>query len=236
MIFSRHSDLVGKHAFLSPSKYHWVNYDEDKLDKAYIAAMAARRGDELHAFAHDAIRLGQKLPRNGKTLNMYVNDGIGYRMNTEQPLYYSDNAYGSADCISFRKDKLRIHDLKTGITPASEKQLEVYAALFCLEYRFKPHDIEIELRIYQNDQVNIFDVDDPHSIVVIMDKIKIFDKIINEPLGGAHRDPKEMAKMLKRALADSLRQFQGVKTKDLLAARHEKLMSYGKFKETTASE
>jgi acetyl-CoA carboxylase carboxyl transferase subunit alpha len=66
--------------------------------------------------------------------------------------------------------------------------------------------------------------------------IGLVDKIINEPLGGAHRDPKEMAKMLKRALADSLRQFQGVKTKDLLAARHEKLMSYGKFKETTASE
>jgi acetyl-CoA carboxylase carboxyl transferase subunit alpha len=61
----------------------------------------------------------------------------------------------------------------------------------------------------------------------------LIDKIINEPLGGAHRDPKQMAAMLKRALVDSLRQFQGMKPRELLAARHEKLMSYGKFKETT---
>jgi acetyl-CoA carboxylase carboxyl transferase subunit alpha len=64
----------------------------------------------------------------------------------------------------------------------------------------------------------------------------LIDKIINEPLGGAHRDPKGMAQMLKRALADTLRQFQGMKTKDLLEARHQKLMAYGKFKETTPSE
>ena len=66
--------------------------------------------------------------------------------------------------------------------------------------------------------------------------LNLVDKIVNEPLGGAHRDPKQMAVLLKRALADSLRQFQGVKTKDLLAARHEKLMSYGKFKEISQSE
>ncbi|MFN5445798.1 MAG: acetyl-CoA carboxylase carboxyltransferase subunit alpha [bacterium] len=66
--------------------------------------------------------------------------------------------------------------------------------------------------------------------------LNLIDKIVNEPLGGAHRDPKQMAILLKRALADTLRQFQGVKTKDLLASRHEKLMSYGKFKEITPSE
>jgi acetyl-CoA carboxylase carboxyl transferase subunit alpha len=66
--------------------------------------------------------------------------------------------------------------------------------------------------------------------------MNLIDKIVNEPLGGAHRDAKQMAVMLKRALADSLRQFQGMKTKDLLTARHEKLMSYGKFKEITSSE
>jgi acetyl-CoA carboxylase carboxyl transferase subunit alpha len=64
----------------------------------------------------------------------------------------------------------------------------------------------------------------------------LIDKIINEPLGGAHRDPVQMFALVKRALADTLRQFQGVKTKDLLEARHEKLMSYGKFKETKVSE
>jgi acetyl-CoA carboxylase carboxyl transferase subunit alpha len=64
----------------------------------------------------------------------------------------------------------------------------------------------------------------------------LIDKIVSEPLGGAHRDPAQMAQALKRALADTLRQFQGMKTKDLLEARHAKLMSYGKFKETTPRE
>ena len=64
----------------------------------------------------------------------------------------------------------------------------------------------------------------------------LVDKIVNEPLGGAHRDPKQMAQLLKRALADTLRQFQGMKTKDLLEARHAKLMAYGKFKETLPRE
>jgi acetyl-CoA carboxylase carboxyl transferase subunit alpha len=66
--------------------------------------------------------------------------------------------------------------------------------------------------------------------------LNLIDKIVNEPLGGAHRDPKLMATMLKRALADSLRQVQGLKPKELLAARHEKLMSYGKFKELNKPE
>ena len=66
--------------------------------------------------------------------------------------------------------------------------------------------------------------------------LNLIDKIVNEPLGGAHRDPKQMAVLLKRTLADTLRQFQGVKTKDLLAARHEKLMSYGKYKELAQAE
>ena len=66
--------------------------------------------------------------------------------------------------------------------------------------------------------------------------LNLVDKIVNEPLGGAHRDPKQMAVLLKRALADSLRQFQGMKTKELIATRHDKLMSYGKFKEITTSD
>lgn len=61
----------------------------------------------------------------------------------------------------------------------------------------------------------------------------LIDRVVNEPLGGAHRDPKTMAQYLKRALADALRQFQGMKPQELLARRHERLMSYGKFKETT---
>ena len=64
----------------------------------------------------------------------------------------------------------------------------------------------------------------------------LIDKIVSEPLGGAHRDAKGMATMLKRSLAESLRQFQGMSVKELQARRHERLMAYGKFKETGAQE
>jgi len=179
MLFNDHSDLAGQHAFLSASKYHWINYSEEKLDRMFTAHQAAVRGTELHAFAHEAIRLGQKLPANGKTLSSYVNDAIGYKMRIEQILYYSPNAFGTADTIGFRRNKLRVHDLKTGYTPCSEHQLEVYVALFCLEYAFRPFDIEIEMRIYQNDEVRIYEAD-PDVIMHIMDKIKTFDKRITE--------------------------------------------------------
>jgi len=179
MLFNKHFDLEGRHAFLSPSKYHWINYDDEKLDRVFTARMASQRGTDLHNFALDAIRLGVKLPKSAKTLHLYVNDAIGYRMTPEQPLYYSENAFGTADTISFRRNKLRIHDLKTGLHQSSVHQLEVYAALFCLEYRFKPHDIEIELRIYQNDEVRVYEAD-PDVIVHIMDKIITFDKRVTE--------------------------------------------------------
>ncbi len=177
MNFNTHSLLVGRHAFLSASKHSWINYDEDKLDRVFATAMAAQRGTELHELAQNLIRLGVKLPKSPKTMNLYVNDAIGYRMSPEQVLYYSDNAFGTADAVSFRRNQLRIHDLKTGITPTSEHQLEVYAAFFCLEYRMKPFEIEIELRIYQNDEVRVYEAD-PDDIFHIMDKIITFDKRI----------------------------------------------------------
>ena len=179
MIFNAHSNLIGQHAFLGASKYHWINYDEEKLARVFTARMAAQRGTELHAFASEAIRLGIKLPRSPKTLHLYVNDAIGFRMTPEQVLYYSPNAFGTADAISFRKNKLRLHDLKTGVVQGSVHQLEVYAALFCLEYHFKPMQITTELRIYQNDEVQIYD-GDPDAITHIMDKIITFDKRLNQ--------------------------------------------------------
>lgn len=178
MRFNSHSNLAGSHAFLGASKYHWINYTDEKLDRTYVAALAAQRGTELHQFAADAIRLGIKLPGNGKTLSRYVNDAIGFRMQPEQILYYSDNCFGTADAIGFRRNVLRIHDLKTGVTQTSHHQLEVYAALFCLEYGFKPMDIDIELRIYQNDEIGVWE-GDSDQITHIMDKIVTFDRRIN---------------------------------------------------------
>ena len=177
MIFNKHSNLVGLHAFLGASKYHWTNYDDEKLDRTYRLAMAAKKGTDLHEFASHAIRLGIKLPRSDRTLNLYVNDAIGYRMTPEQVLFYSENSFGTADAISFRKDVLRIHDLKTGISRTSPRQLEIYAALFCLEYGVRPGEIEMEFRIYQNDEVQIF-VGNPVDIVHLMDKIVAFDRRI----------------------------------------------------------
>jgi hypothetical protein len=139
--------------------------------------MAKQRGTVLHEFAAQCIRLGQKLPKNHKTLNMYVNDAIGFKMTPEQPLYYSENCFGTADAISFKNGILRIHDLKTGVIPAHIEQLEVYAALFCLEYREKPSDIHIELRLYQNDEVLIHEPTS-EEIVPIIDKIISFDKML----------------------------------------------------------
>jgi hypothetical protein len=177
MTFNVHSAFEGKHAFLSASKYHWINYSTDKLQDVYKTALAAAKGTELHEFAFKAIKLGIKLPRTQQTLNMYVNDAIGYRMTPEQVLFYSANCFGTADAISFKKNLLRIHDLKTGVTPTSIKQLEVYAAMFCLEYGYKPYEIDMELRIYQNDNIeeHVPEVDD---ITHIMDKIITFDKQI----------------------------------------------------------
>jgi len=177
MNFNSHSALAGKHAFLSPSNYHWINYNDQKLAARWVSAVAAARGVSLHEFAHKAIELGIKQPRTKKSLYMYVNDGINYKMKVEQALYYSDNCFGTADTISFRRNTLRIHDLKTGIIVASHHQLEVYAALFCLEYGYSPFDINIELRIYQNDDVKIHDPY-PDTIIRIMDKIITFDRHI----------------------------------------------------------
>jgi len=62
----------------------------------------------------------------------------------------------------------------------------------------------------------------------------LIDKIINEPLGGAHRDPEQMASALKRGLNDAWRQVADLKLKELLDRRYERLQSYGRFSDTKA--
>lgn len=179
MNFNTHSDLAGLHAFLSASKYHWIRYDDEKLVSTFTTAMAAARGTRLHNLAMQLINEGVKLARTQATLNMYVNDAIGYRMKPEQVLFYSENAFGTVDAISFRKNLLRIHDLKTGVNPGSFDQLLIYAALFCLEYGYKPAEIQIELRLYQNDEMLVH-VPEPKEVIDIMDVIKRFDARLNE--------------------------------------------------------
>ncbi len=189
MVFNQHYDLAGRHALLSPSNYHWLNYDKEKLTQYVLGKEATERGTKLHEYAQMSIQLGERLPKSKRTLNMYVNDAIGYKMDVEIILFYSRHCFGTADAISFREQRgssrslLRIHDLKTGAVPASMKQLLIYAALFCLEYSYEPKDIDMELRIYQNNEVLVhvpqLDDEAPENVKYIMDKMIYDDKEIN---------------------------------------------------------
>lgn len=179
MQWNKHFNLEGNHAFLGASNYHWINYDKEKLRTVWLNYHAAQKGTEIHEYAEKAIRLGIRQARSKKTVNMYINDAIGFRMTPEVVLAYSDNSFGTCDAISFRDNILRIHDLKTGVTPANILQLRVYAALFCLEYKQKPGEIEIELRIYQNNDI-LIDRPNAEIIAPIMNKIVTFDKYINQ--------------------------------------------------------
>lgn len=207
MIFNDHYKLEGKHAFLGASKYQWLNYDDETLEARYISQYSQQIGTVIHAYAADLIKHRIKLHKSDRVaiqaelvrhgipdyafdanhildnLVPYVNDGIAFKMQPEQVLYYSDICFGTADTIQYydKKRKLEIHDLKTGSIPAHWEQLEIYAALFFLEYGkrldIRPGDIEIELRIYQNGETNIFKPE-TNEIVPFIDAITVANKHI----------------------------------------------------------
>lgn len=179
MRFRKHSHLEGQHAFLSPSSYHWINYDEEKLAFRYKTLRAALEGVEQHRYSAICIEEGIVQDDETTTVGLYINDCIRFKMSAEIVLFYSPNAFGTVDAISYRYRCLRISDLKTGVSRSSEHQLEVYAALFCLEYEIDPFSMRgIELRIYQDGCVREY-IGDPYIIKGIMDKIVKFDGILN---------------------------------------------------------
>lgn len=195
--FLEHKELEGRHAFLSASKYQWLRYSKSKLADSYYSSMSAAEGTRLHNLAAELISMNVKLPNSSKTLNRYVNDCIGFGMETEVLLVASRNAFGTADAIKLeepsRKNKLpilRIFDLKNGVNEAKFDQLVIYAAFFCLEYGFLPAHIDIELRLYQNDEVRTLstlpsddsgypDPDLLQRVTFAMDKMLDFDRIID---------------------------------------------------------
>ena len=179
MEFIRHHNLEGCHAPFSASQPYWLRYDDAKVMEVYKNKQAADLGTKLHAWAAETINLGIKQPRSNKTIYNYVNDAIGFKMSTEVVLFYSERFFGTADAISFRDNFLRIHDLKTGVTPVHMEQLMIYAALFCLEYKVKPGDIKMELRIYQNNDILILNPT-AEDIGPIMDKIIHLSKILEK--------------------------------------------------------
>lgn len=182
MKFYDHKNLSGLHAPFAASQSAWLRYDDDKVIEVYANKKAAAMGTRLHAWAAETIALGLKQPKSKKTICAYVNDAIGFKMDTEVVLFYSERFFGTADAISFRNGVLRIHDLKTGKVGKIEdhmEQLEVYTALFCLEYKVKPIDIRIELRVYKCDEVITWNPT-AEDIVPIMDKIIHLDKLLEK--------------------------------------------------------
>lgn len=198
MIFNRHSELEGKHALLGASKHSWLNYDDDQLVKAYVSSFSPTIGTLVHEYAKDKIIFRQPMEDNRSEKNAvllhllkngipqqvipvetifynlmpYVNDAIGYKMTPELVLYYNDYSFGTADAISYSRNVLRIHDLKTGSTPASMDQLMIYAAWFFLEYKKEVNfqKSRVELRLYQNQEV-IVHTPTNQEIAGIMDKV-----------------------------------------------------------------
>lgn len=185
MIWNDHSKIKGTHAFLGASNFTWLADDKEKLRKRYINFLAKQRGTDLHALAAEMIRLRKNCPETSMSFDQYVNDAIAYGMDPEVPLFYSDNAFGTADAITYdeKTKTLRIHDLKTGKTPVHMEQLYCYAALFCLEYHMKPTTITIETRLYYNDEPPIVANPSADLIYEIMEKYMTGDKIIKEVKG-----------------------------------------------------
>lgn len=202
MNWNEHSDLEGKHAVLGASQYHWLNYKPRELRHKLRPKYAPQIGTLLHNLAAEeyiskGIRMKKKdradvkeylieegIPKFAISMNLYfdnlyhyVNDAVKYRMDPEVVLFYSESCFGTADAISFQNGYLRIHDLKTGSGRVSIKQLQIYAAIFCLEYNLDPEDIKIELRIYQTDNF-VVEKSTPDSIRNVMDTIVLFNRKI----------------------------------------------------------
>lgn len=113
-----------------------------------------------------------------ETLKLFINDAIGFKMSSEVVLAYSQRFFGTTDAISFRNNFLRVFDCKSGEGKADFEQLLVYVALFCLEYNFKPSDIQIECRIYQYGEVYPY-IPAVDEILPIMDKIISSEKLLS---------------------------------------------------------
>lgn len=204
MIFNKHDELEGRHAFMGASQHSWVNWDEEKTINSLKNSYAQRIGTLVHSKSEKMILRGRPIRKqdipglelsldlylfeNGiplyaynaqslvRNLVPYVNDCIGYRMTPEQPLKFSDKCFGTTDAISYneKKKELRIHDLKTGASPASMDQLLIYAALFFLEYSkiegIDVEEVKVELRIYQSEEIAVY-TPSPEEIMNWMDAI-----------------------------------------------------------------
>lgn len=191
-----HSQLNGKHALMGGSNYHWLNWTNENFERRYYSSFATNMGNELHLLAHDCIRSKTKLNKGDRhiidltlyragipasafdteaiLLNLmpFVNDAIGFHLESEVILYYSRFCFGTTDAIGIdeRNKILRIHDYKSGVTVAHMEQLLIYAALFYLEYHKNPANYTTVLRIYQNMEI-VETIPEPSEIEAVMNLI-----------------------------------------------------------------
>ena len=209
MNFRRHSELEGKHAILSASSWRWINDDIESLTKRICSQYLSAIGTILHDVARKHIKHRIKLNKYDKknvmlelveqgvpamvidTINFdsmyenlmrYVNDCVAFKMTPEVVLRFSNNFFGTADAIKYDEETrfLRIHDYKSGTTPAHMEQLIIYVALFCLEYAIKPTSLSgCELRIYQAPEPMICEPT-PEDISQVIDRIITFDNFMNK--------------------------------------------------------
>ena len=203
MVWNKHTNLEGSHAFLSASKYSWLSKSNEEVVQSYTNSFSQAIGTLMHAYAADYIRFRQKLRKSdarGAKIDLmrrgvpefaiyirsffpnvmrYVNDSIDFMMDPEILLYYSDLCYGTADAIQVNNSVLRIHDLKTGQTTAKIDQLKIYAALYFLEYGQKPERMRTELRIYQLDDIIVHEPE-VEEIREVMDCIVEKDRVLQK--------------------------------------------------------
>ena len=208
MNFRKHSELEGKHAILSASSWRWINDDPESLVKRLCSQYLSPIGTILHDIARKHIKHRIKLNKYDKknvmlelveqgvpvyvidTINFdsmyenlmrYVNDCVAFKMTPEVVLQYTNNFFGTADAIKYDEESrfLRIHDFKSGTTPAHIEQLMIYVALFCLEYAIKPTSIQCELRIYQGPEPLIYEPT-TEEIAQIIETIITFDNFMTK--------------------------------------------------------
>ena len=185
MKWNNHYNLTGKHAILSPSGYSWLNYDPDKMRSVFLNKLKVEQGTYLHDLASRLINNRFKLLDLPQAFNMFVNDAIAARMDSEVLLYYSDNCFGTADAIKFDEDNnaLYIYDLKTGDSKPSFKQLYIYCALFCLEYGYTTkraiNRMHFVCRLYQGDGYEE-EIVEPAVVFGCIQQIINMDKVISD--------------------------------------------------------
>lgn len=180
--FTKHPELEGMHSFLSPSGYHWLNYDVDKMKQNWLNKQNMARGTYLHEMASMMIKTRTKAAKLKKAVNMFVNDAIGFGMSSEVVLFYSANCFGTADAIRYDEEsrQLKIFDLKTGNSTPSFKQLLIYAGLFCLEYGYDPRKMNaIQLRLYQRNGFEEYFAEGD-EVREIMQHIEMMDVAVDE--------------------------------------------------------